>query len=58
MTSAGSSSPQGITTGDMPTEAQISCAPLSAVRILMPLSASTASAFTLRWRYWLGHGTT
>ena len=37
--SAGSSSPHGITIGAMPAEAQMSCAPLSAVRILMPFSA-------------------
>src|SRR5262249_29250766 len=56
--SAGKSSPHGMTTGDMPAEFQMSCAFLSATRILMPLSASTVSALTLRWRYWLGHGTT
>src|SRR5258708_22301538 len=55
---AGSNSPHGVTTGAMPTDAQISCALLSAVRILMPLSASTASALTLRCRYWFGHGPT
>src|SRR5258707_344252 len=46
--SAGSNSPHGMTTGAMPAEFQMSCAFLSATRILMPFSASTASAFTLR----------
>src|SRR5258708_27566786 len=55
--SAGIVSPHGITTAAMPTTFHISWAFLSAVRILMPFNASTVSAFTLRCRYWFGHGT-
>ena len=43
--------------GAMPMALHISCAFLSGMRILMPLRASSDSAFTLRCRYWFGHGT-
>ena len=50
-------SPHGIKAGAMPMALHISCAFLSGTRILMAFSASSASAFTLRCRYCVGHGT-
>src|SRR3954470_16760735 len=50
-------SPHGIRAGAMPMALHISCAFLSGTRILMFFSASSDSAFTLRCRYWVGHGT-
>src|SRR5205085_2362378 len=55
--SAGNVSDQGIDNGAMPMAVARSCPARSGMRILIARSASTASAFTLRWRYWAGHGT-
>src|SRR5204863_2407519 len=55
--SAGIVSPQGISTGAMPTAAHMSCAFLSGTRIFTPLSPSRLSVFTFRCRYCVGHGT-